>query len=85
MLVMVSARSCLQFTLTKMFSMCYHASQNQPLYPVTYLCFFKGTLLLPSLTETSLDSCHSSLYFDGELAGFPEQLPKAVYLSEKLT
>lgn len=84
-LVMMSARSCLQFTLTKMCSVRYPASQNQPLHPIIHLRFFKGTLLLPSLTDISLDSHRSSLYLEDELAGFPELLPTAVCLTEKLT
>lgn len=85
MLVMVSARSCLRLTLTNMFSVCCPAPQNQLLQPVTHLWFFKGTLLLPSLTDSRLDSYRSSLYLEDELADFPELLPKAVCLTEKLT
>lgn len=68
-----------------MFSVCCPAPQNQLLHPITHLWFFKGTLLLPSLTDTGLYSYHSSLGLEDELAGFPELLPKAVCLSEKMT
>lgn len=54
-----------------MFSVRYPASQNQLLHPVIRFCFSKGTLLLPSLTDISLDSYHSSLYREDEPAGFP--------------
>lgn len=42
---MLSAGFCLQFMLTKMFSVCCPSSQNQPLHPIAPLYYFKGMFL----------------------------------------